>query len=148
MRPMRERVMQFDAGWWARTFIDELCEREAAPHAPADVNAARQRLSAAVAANRPVAMFLDYDGTLREIEREASAAKPNAAVRSALDLLDDAASRDPGARGASGQHPHLDVTIISGRHEELEAARPAVPRARRPLIVTSRCGCCPEAPRA
>jgi trehalose 6-phosphate synthase/phosphatase len=46
-------------------------------------------------------MFLDYDGTLREIERDPAAARPNAAV---LDLLEKLRRRGD-----------IDVTIISGR---------------------------------
>jgi trehalose 6-phosphate synthase/phosphatase len=47
-------------------------------------------------------MFLDYDGTLREIERDPGAARPNDAVRTLLEKL---------GRRRDG----VDVTIISGR---------------------------------
>jgi trehalose 6-phosphate synthase/phosphatase len=53
-------------------------------------------------------MFLDYDGTLREIEREPQAAFPNQGVRELLAKLKE-------------RHD-VDVTIISGRKpEDLEA---------------------------
>jgi trehalose 6-phosphate synthase/phosphatase len=51
-----------------------------------------------------VALFLDYDGTLREIEREPGAASPNAAVTQLLNKL--------------AAQPNVDVTIISGRRRE------------------------------
>ena len=46
-------------------------------------------------------MFLDYDGTLREIEVDPAAATPTPAVRELLDAL--------------SRHDRLDVTVISGR---------------------------------
>jgi trehalose 6-phosphate synthase/phosphatase len=64
-------------------------------------------LSQAIAQGRRVALFLDYDGTLREIEREPDQARPNDAVRKLLGAL---ANCD------------LDVTVISGRRtDDLEA---------------------------
>lgn len=51
---------------------------------------------------------MDYDGTLREIEVEPSAATPNLAIETLLRRLE--------------QQPNLDVTILSGRSEtDLEA---------------------------
>ena len=102
MAAMRERVVQVDAQAWARAFVNELsssadtADRE---HPPED---ALQRLRTAMAQRRRVAMFLDYDGTLREIERDPAAARPNAALTNLLDKLRDCCD-------------HLDVTIISGR---------------------------------
>ena len=53
-------------------------------------------------------MFLDYDGTLREIERDPAAAQPSPAVRELFQKLQQA--------------PNLDVTLISGRRvSEMEA---------------------------
>jgi trehalose 6-phosphate synthase/phosphatase len=48
-----------------------------------------------------VALFLDYDGTLREIEPDPAAAAPTPAVRELLDAL--------------AADARLDVTIVSGR---------------------------------
>ncbi|HSZ56586.1 MAG TPA: bifunctional alpha,alpha-trehalose-phosphate synthase (UDP-forming)/trehalose-phosphatase [Tepidisphaeraceae bacterium] len=102
MRPMRERVMRYDASRWASWLLDDL--RAIKPPAPPDADLAEQasrRISQTLARGGRVAMFLDYDGTLREIERIPEAARPNAATRSLLDRLQN--------------HPGLDVTIISGR---------------------------------
>ena len=101
MNPMRERVMGFDAQAWAKAFVSEL----AAPPDPADatpsVEEASSRLRQALAERRRVAMFLDYDGTLREIERDPGAARPNEAVRDLLEKL--------------RRRTDIDITIISGR---------------------------------
>ena len=50
-----------------------------------------------------VALFLDYDGTLRELVRDPAAAAPTPQVREVLDRL------------ALRCGENLDVTIISGR---------------------------------
>jgi trehalose 6-phosphate synthase/phosphatase len=108
--PMRERVMRYDARHWARSFIDDL---KAGPigdarTAETDIQEAREQLARAVATGQRIALFLDYDGTLREIELEPGRAKPNPAVETLLHLL--------------GQQPNLEVTVISGRsQDDLEA---------------------------
>lgn len=107
MTPMRARVKGFDAQAWASAFIRDLASRPATADELPKIEEACRDIGSAMKDGRRVAMFLDYDGTLRELEREPSAAFPNAAVRTALDRLRD--------------RPNLDVTIISGRrHEELE----------------------------
>jgi trehalose 6-phosphate synthase/phosphatase len=102
MRPMRDRVMRFDATRWANWLLDDL--RAIKPPPPPNVERAAQasrRISETLARGGKIAMFLDYDGTLREIERSPEAARPNAPTRALLDDLQD--------------NPQLDVTIISGR---------------------------------
>ena len=67
-----------------------------------------RRIAEALRAGRRVAMFLDYDGTLREIEADPAAAAPTPAVRAVLDAL--------------AREGRADVTIISGRtQQDLEA---------------------------
>lgn len=101
-QPMRERVMKYDAQHWARSFIQQLSTADATEGAASDdPENATEQLRDAVAAGKRVALFLDYDGTLREIEREPRAAKPTAEIRSLLDEL--------------RQHDNIDVTLISGR---------------------------------
>jgi trehalose 6-phosphate synthase/phosphatase len=105
MQPMRERVMRMDANRWARWMLHDLAA--IAPPAPSRTHCiaeARDRIYAALQSGRKVAMFLDYDGTLREIEKEPSAAAPNPATRAILQKLRN--------------RPGLDVTIISGRTSE------------------------------
>jgi trehalose 6-phosphate synthase/phosphatase len=93
--------MRLDAAHWARSFIDGLASREVAAEQAHPTEEAARRLRDALDAGGRVALFLDYDGTLREIERDPAAATPNAAVRALLD-------------GLAGRR-ELDVTIISGR---------------------------------
>jgi trehalose 6-phosphate synthase/phosphatase len=110
IKPMRERVLKYDARHWARTFIDQLTaarEESAAPEGDR-LDEVGEQLRSAVAAEKSIALFLDYDGTLREIERDPHAARPNEGVRALLDSLRD--------------RPNLDVTVISGRtSDDLEA---------------------------
>jgi trehalose 6-phosphate synthase/phosphatase len=108
--PMRERVIRYDARHWARTFIDDLMSGpgRVAPPVESDIKEAREQCAQAFSAGKRIALFLDYDGTLREIELDPGAATPNAEVETLLDRL--------------GQQLNLDVTIISGRSQEsLEA---------------------------
>jgi trehalose 6-phosphate synthase/phosphatase len=100
MAPMRQRVIQFDAQWWARTFLKDLSEVEVQGLDKATLSSARQELSDAIAQGKRVALFLDYDGTLRELERDPDQARPNEPVRRLLDRL---------------AHCEIEVTLISGR---------------------------------
>jgi trehalose 6-phosphate synthase/phosphatase len=107
MAEMRRRVMSFDARAWARAFVGDLVKAEppaAAKTATADGASVRERLTQAVAAGKRVALFLDYDGTLREIVRDPAAATPTPEVRAVLDRCAELAN--------------VDVTIISGRTPE------------------------------
>jgi trehalose 6-phosphate synthase/phosphatase len=103
MARMRSRVLTYDARAWAADFLDELAGPGApAPSAGVDLpHDTQARLAAALGDGRDVAMFLDYDGTLREHVAEPVTAQPTAEVRRLLDRLHDT--------------PGLDVTIISGR---------------------------------
>ncbi len=108
--PMRERVMRYDARHWARSFIDDLVSGPIsdARTAQTDIREAREQVEQALSAGKRIALFLDYDGTLREIELDPRAATPNAGIESLLHRL--------------GQQPNVDVTVISGRsQEDLEA---------------------------
>jgi trehalose 6-phosphate synthase/phosphatase len=104
-RPMRERVMKFDAQHWARSFIQQLQNAELAQTtASEDIAAAKQHLHDVVSSGGRTALFLDYDGTLRELEREPRAAKPTEEIRDLLRRLAAA--------------PRVEVYIVSGRSSE------------------------------
>src|SRR3984957_14314461 len=106
IRPMRERVMRYDARHWARSFIDDLMSGPIsdARTVETDIGEAREQIEQAVSAGKRIALFLDYDGTLREFEVDPRTAKPNAGIESLLHRL--------------GEKSNLDVTIISGRSQE------------------------------
>jgi trehalose 6-phosphate synthase/phosphatase len=75
---------------------------------------ARSQLLRVLSEGKRIALFLDYDGTLREIEREPKSAEPSPGVHALLQRLRD--------------RPDLGVTIISGRAQgELEAWLGACP---------------------
>jgi trehalose 6-phosphate synthase/phosphatase len=105
-KPMRERVLKYDARHWARSFIEQLAlsREEVTLPAAGKIDELVTMLRAAVVSGKRVALFLDYDGTLREIEREPQAASPNLAVRELLDGLRD--------------RPQLHVTEVSGRKSD------------------------------
>jgi trehalose 6-phosphate synthase/phosphatase len=69
-----------------------------------NIEEARLRLERAISTGKRIALFLDYDGTLREIEFEPRAATPNRAIQDLLHRLE--------------RSPNVDVTIISGRSQE------------------------------
>jgi trehalose 6-phosphate synthase/phosphatase len=104
--PMRERVMRYDARHWACSFIDDLMSGPIsdARTVEADIREAREQVRQAVSAGKRIALFLDYDGTVREIERDPRAARPNAGIETLLHRL--------------GRQPNLDVTVVSGRSQE------------------------------
>ncbi len=104
--PMRKHVLRYDAEHWARSFLDDLMSGAINDirTAKSDIKEVHEQVGRTVAAGKRIALFLDYDGTLREIEREPRAARPNAAVEDLLHRL--------------SQQPNLDITILSGRSEE------------------------------
>jgi len=107
-RLMRERVMKFDAQHWARAFIQQLTTTDHAPTAASeDPREASVQLRGILANAKRVALFLDYDGTLREIEREPRNATPTPQLRALLEAL--------------VRRQNVDVFLVSGRsHQDLE----------------------------
>lgn len=103
LRKMRGRVLEFNANFWARTFIEDLCTQDQFTQHPVSFVESEDRILERLRAAKKPAFFLDYDGTLREFERIPSAAKPSEDVRTVLDAL--AASP-------------IDIYIISGRDPE------------------------------
>ena len=105
-QPMRERIRQHDAQHWAASFIDTLAATETARtetlETP-DPAEAGEALARTLSQGGRAGIFLDYDGTLRPLERDPAAATPDDALRRLLDRL--------------RAHPGIDVTIISGRPE-------------------------------
>ncbi len=105
IQAMRERVIRYDAQHWARSFIEDLALDSADDTGTGKtvVKEASDQIRRTIESGEKIALFLDYDGTLREIEVEPSAATPNPAIETLLRRLE--------------QQPNLDVTILSGRSE-------------------------------
>ena len=105
MRLMRDRVRRNDARHWARTFIRDLELREVQVTATYEGEQASQAILAQVdRVPGKIALFLDYDGTLREIESRPTAAAPTQEI---LDLLQELE-----------QCPRTDVFLVSGRSQQ------------------------------
>ncbi len=100
---LRERVASHDVHWWARTFVAAL---ERVPRAsladvvPSPRPVVEEALARAESA-RPLALLLDYDGTLVPFAPTPELAAPG---RELLDLLVALAAR-----------PDTDVHVVSGR---------------------------------
>jgi trehalose 6-phosphate synthase/phosphatase len=102
---MRDRVREYDAAAWAGDFVADLAARPPShPPCANGVGDARRDLAAAIAGGKRVALFLDYDGTLREVVRDPAAAVPTPEVIALLERL-----CSPGL---------VDVTVVSGRRAD------------------------------
>jgi trehalose 6-phosphate synthase/phosphatase len=102
MEAMRDRVMRHDARAWAGQFLTDLARHDPVTEPPHPAAEARAILRRTIAdRTRRVALFLDYDGTLREIVTDPGAASP---TRPILELLDRLAALT-----------NVDTTIVSGR---------------------------------
>jgi trehalose 6-phosphate synthase/phosphatase len=93
--------MRFDASAWAKSFIDDLSARTIAPDVTRDLGEAEAVVAQAIETGKRVAMFLDYDGTLRELVTDPATATPTPDMRKLFRRLLALAN--------------VDVTIISGR---------------------------------
>ena len=102
---MRERVIRYDAQHWARSFIEALASDSTndSGTGKSNIKEASEQIRRAIETEKKIVLFLDYDGTLREIEAEPSAATPSLAIETLLRRLE--------------QQPNLDITIVSGRSE-------------------------------
>lgn len=105
-REMRERVMKYDARHWARSFVEDLRSGSqfTATSPQSALGEIRERLLQVYSKAKHAAIFLDYDGTLREIEREPKLAYPTPELTAFLDRL--------------SRQEHCSITIVSGRSKE------------------------------
>ncbi|MFK7733580.1 MAG: bifunctional alpha,alpha-trehalose-phosphate synthase (UDP-forming)/trehalose-phosphatase [Pseudomonadales bacterium] len=100
---MKGRVMQYNADYWARSFIDELMQSNQLHNKPRDLLDDEQMITDALTNHDNVAFFLDYDGTLREFEDKPDDAFPTEELHALLQQLNSSP---------------IDVYIISGRSGE------------------------------
>ena len=108
VRPMHARVMEHDAPRWAKSFIDDLSAPSAKTPAPDGEAHGGPEIAGLLARareeGRKVALFLDYDGTLREFAPDPDEAVPTDEMHA---LFAGLSARDG-----------VEVTIISGRRGE------------------------------
>ncbi|MGE3174388.1 MAG: bifunctional alpha,alpha-trehalose-phosphate synthase (UDP-forming)/trehalose-phosphatase [Planctomycetota bacterium] len=104
---MHERVVELDSRAWAAGFLARLdraaAHNRAVQSAPVDMAAVEELGRRFVAARRRV-LFLDYDGTLRELAARPELASPTQAI---YDLL----------RGLAAL-PGTEVHLVSGRRRD------------------------------
>ncbi len=102
--PMRRRVIEHDAVYWARHFLGEL-ESTGAAGGREETRPIPPWVSRAIGDTRKrKAFFLDYDGTLRTFVAKPADAVPTGRIRTLLAALQD--RRD------------IDTVILSGRDRE------------------------------
>ncbi|MBK1829501.1 bifunctional alpha,alpha-trehalose-phosphate synthase (UDP-forming)/trehalose-phosphatase [Verrucomicrobiaceae bacterium R5-34] len=107
VRAMQDRLARNDAGAWARHFLGDLDASGTPEHDPAaheTLAEVEANLTKHLAAGRKVALFLDYDGTLRDFVDRPEDAVPDASL---LNLLERLAA-----------HDSLNLAVISGRPKE------------------------------
>lgn len=102
--PMRVRVLRYDAKHWGNRFMNDLDKAAQentviTPQKALTLEAFKEKTK-----QRPLALFLDYDGTLTDIKKEPKEAYPD------LELTDLFA--------CFSRHEDLSVFIISGRSRE------------------------------
>lgn len=100
---MKNRVMTYNADFWAQSFLGDLLKAEPSRNRPRDLLDNEELITRALTAGQRIAFFLDYDGTLREFEDQPAAAIPGEDLHALLRQLDQAP---------------IDVYIISGRSGE------------------------------
>lgn len=104
LQKMRGRIIEFDANYWATSFITHLIELDRFIQFPVAIEEAVGAITKRFREADQPALFLDYDGTLREFELIPSDASPNEKVIEVLDALMEA---------------RVDVYVISGRDPKI-----------------------------
>ena len=100
--PMRTRVVVYNADHWARDFIDTLDGPSEPAQSTADFRIfSGEVLDAFRDATHQKTLFLDYDGTLREFERNPEDAVPSAHLLSIFDRF--------------SKRSDFRIVIVSGR---------------------------------
>jgi trehalose 6-phosphate synthase/phosphatase len=104
---MGPRLVRRDAKAWAQKFLFELAALDTAPprtRRGEDLAALAEELARAVQGGRRLALFLDYDGTLRSFTASPDAAVPDQTLRALL-------------RGLAAREG-VDIAVVSGRPSE------------------------------
>jgi trehalose 6-phosphate synthase/phosphatase len=102
--PMKERVIKYDARYWADSFIQDLLETSKTPDVLPDTKEISADVTRRIFAAERIGFFLDYDGTLAELKKKPSDALPDEEIQSLFSRLENAKA--------------VDVFIISGRTRE------------------------------
>jgi trehalose 6-phosphate synthase/phosphatase len=100
MRAMRRRVTTYDVHRWAKHFVRALSEHPSAEHRSMPETTLRETV-ARLRGNSPLAILLDYDGTLVPIARTPDEARPDAELMRLIAAL--------------VERPQTMVLLVSGR---------------------------------
>jgi trehalose 6-phosphate synthase/phosphatase len=105
--PMKERVVKYDARYWADSFFQDLAaqaDRKQLPSLLSDTKNLSIEAIGPLLQAESAAFFLDYDGTISELKRKPEDAVPNDEINELLIRLEN--------------QENLDVYLISGRKKE------------------------------
>ena len=104
MAPMLDRVMDYDATRWAKSFLNDLDTLPRVDSTLPDTQTLSPEAFEDLLQARSPALFLDYDGTLAELQNKPADAYPRDEILVLFERLQRA--------------DNLDVYIISGRKRE------------------------------
>ena len=105
--PMKERVVKYDARYWADAFFQDLAaqaDREQLPSLLSDTKDLSIEAIGPLLQAESAAFFLDYDGTISELKRKPEDAVPNDEINELFIRLEN--------------QKNLDVYLICGRKKE------------------------------
>jgi trehalose 6-phosphate synthase/phosphatase len=102
--PMKERVIKYDARYWAKSFIQDLLAIAGEREVIADTKELSSEVIDRLCAAKKPAFFLDYDGTLAELKKKPSDALPDDKIEELFLKLENLKS--------------VEVYITSGRPKE------------------------------
>lgn len=109
VRAMQDRLSRTDAAAWASSFLGDLAKAQITNNDGENTEVTRvaelvDEFSETLAEGGRAALFLDYDGTLRDFVDRPEDAVPDAEL--------------PGLLSRLAAHPLLDIAIVSGRPVE------------------------------
>lgn len=107
VRAMQNSLKLNDAGAWASRFLSDLEENSKEPpnsHRHTELSPLRDELLDHHKQEKKIALFLDYDGTLRDFTQTPAAAIPDQEL---IDILTNLTKL-----------PNVEVTIVSGRPKD------------------------------
>ncbi|MDP0491085.1 MAG: bifunctional alpha,alpha-trehalose-phosphate synthase (UDP-forming)/trehalose-phosphatase [Verrucomicrobiota bacterium JB023] len=105
-RAMQGRLSKNRASMWAKSFLKSLAqpaEPDTESLSSASLQILEDSLHKQLAEEKPLALFLDYDGTLRGFTQKPEDAVPDEELLNCLETL--------------AGHPHIKVAVVSGRPE-------------------------------
>ncbi len=102
--PMKERVIKYDAKYWANSFIRDLTTRKNEGELLFHTKEISLEAIYPFYNADKIAFFLDYDGTIAELKKKPSDALPDKEIKDLFSRLESAIS--------------VDVYIISGRKRD------------------------------